>query len=86
MASAMNASSPSNFTACIIQDSHFSDEPKKHWCAFSEWDGEVTRLDQVRPKLLHLRNAVDQHRTTRLAASRFFKLRFISAVSVILDL
>jgi hypothetical protein len=27
MASAMNASSPSNFTACIIQDSHFSDEP-----------------------------------------------------------
>ena len=27
MASATNASSPSNFTASIIQDSHFSDEP-----------------------------------------------------------
>jgi len=25
----MNASSPSNFSAFIIQDSHFSDEPLK---------------------------------------------------------
>jgi hypothetical protein len=33
MASATSASSHSNFTACIIQDSHFSDEPDKayHW-------------------------------------------------------
>ena len=35
MDSATNASSPSNFIAFIIQDSHFSDEPQNHYVVWS---------------------------------------------------